>query len=379
MQHATTAPDTAPATLTRTDVARRHEQARRLLGQGDVDQGIALLGQLVAALPRSVQLRRHLALALHRSGRSDEALQALLDPSRVIPDAVSLLDDAAVVARQLGRHDTVVAVRRRSVELEPSPERWQLLAAACRRVGDAAGERDAMIGWATADPDDAVATHLAAARSGHTIERASAEYVTRLFDEYAASFDDHLAGLGYRAPVIVAEHLERALDGRRASVAADLGCGTGVLGPLVRDHMDRLIGVDLSEGMLERAIARGYDELVRADLVEFLSTSPDSFDALLSADTLNYLGDLEPVFVAARAALRAGVFVFTLEHDTDPNVAAGSDAGYRLCRSGRFAHDESYVVATLESAGFSDITVDHEILRHEGRDPVHGLVVTARR
>jgi predicted TPR repeat methyltransferase len=358
-------------------VARRHEQARRLLAHGHVDRGIAVLTQLVAELPRSAQLRRHLALALQRSGRSEEALQTLLDASRAIPDDVRLLDDAAVVARQIGRHDTVVAMRRRSIEIDPSPYRWQLLATACRRAGDTAGEGEAMVGWAAADPDDPVAVHLAAARNGETIERASAAYVAKLFDGYAAHFDDHLAGLGYRAPTIVAEHLERALAGGRAAVAADLGCGTGVLGPLVRDLVDQLIGIDLSEGMLERAVERGYDELIRSDLVEFLSTRPASFEALLSADTLNYLGDLESVFVAARAALRSGVFVFTLEHDTGAISTARPDSGYRLCHSGRFVHDESYVIDTLREAGFTEIRVDHEILRQEGRDPVHGLVVTA--
>lgn len=378
MQHAATASAEPPVSLSRADLAEHHDRARLLLGAGHVAEGIAVLRRLVAARPRSVQLRRHLALALHRSGRGEDALGALLDAIDALPDVVPLLDDAAVVARQLGRDDTVVALRRRAVALDPSPRRWQQLATACRRAGDDAGERDAMAGWSTADPGDPVAAHLAAARGGRHLERASSAYVTQLFDQYAVTFDDHLTDLGYRAPAVVADHLQRALRGALAARACDLGCGTGVLGPLVRPVVERLIGVDLSSGMLDRARGRGYDRLVQADLVEFLADHPASFDALLSADTLNYLGDLAPVFAAAHTAMRRAsnaVFVFTLERDDD--AAATDGSGYRLCRSGRFAHDEAYVRDEMAAAGFTDVRVVHEILRREGHEPVYGLVVTA--
>ena len=52
----------------------------------------------------------------------------------------------------------------------------------------------------------------------------------------------------------------------------------------------------------------------------------------MSADTLVYFGDLEPVLAAAAGALRPnGLFVFTLEH------AAGDDAASTTVWSGTAA------------------------------------------
>lgn len=42
----------------------------------------------------------------------------------------------------------------------------------------------------------------------------------------------------------------------------NLRCGTGLMGPLLRAHVDLLEGVDLSSGMIEKAKERGcYDKL----------------------------------------------------------------------------------------------------------------------
>ena len=52
-------------------------------------------------------------------------------------------------------------------------------------------------------------------------------------------------------------------------------------------------GVDLSAGMLERAVARsGYDELHCAELTSWLAEVNEQFDLLFAADTLLYFGDL---------------------------------------------------------------------------------------
>lgn len=52
----------------------------------------------------------------------------------------------------------------------------------------------------------------------------------------------------------------------------DLGCGTGLMGPLLRNHVaDSLVGVDLSAGMVVHARDRGcYDDLAVGELVEYL-------------------------------------------------------------------------------------------------------------
>ena len=87
----------------------------------------------------------------------------------------------------------------------------------------------------------------------------------------------------------------------------DAGCGTGLCGPLLAPYARRLVGVDLSERMLDQARARDvYDELVKGELTEYLAASAGTFDAIVSADTLVYFGPLEAVAEAAERALRPG-------------------------------------------------------------------------
>lgn len=46
-------------------------------------------------------------------------------------------------------------------------------------------------------------------------------------------------------------------QGAWAGRCVDLGCGTGLMGPLLRQHVSRMEGVDLSGGMVEQVRAWG--------------------------------------------------------------------------------------------------------------------------
>ena len=75
------------------------------------------------------------------------------------------------------------------------------------------------------------------------------------YDSFAASYEDRRGG-GYHAwlddqqAALVRHH---AQGGRLLEV----GCGTGLILERVNDAFDEVIGVDLSEGMLELARRRG--------------------------------------------------------------------------------------------------------------------------
>ena len=114
---------------------------------------------------------------------------------------------------------------------------------------------------------------LAASTGRHVPRRASDAFVVRTFDDFAASFEAKLESLSYRAPALVADTLADAglvPDGRLAVL--DAGCGTGLCGPLLRPYASRLVGVDLSSGMLEHARHKQiYTDLAQAELTEFLT------------------------------------------------------------------------------------------------------------
>ena len=103
----------------------------------------------------------------------------------------------------------------------------------------------------------------------------------------------------------------------RVSAAIDLCCGTGAAARLLRTQADRVVGVDVSQGMLDEAARRGGEvEWVRADALDLpyrdefeLATCFGAFGHILPRD--------EPRLVrsVARALAPRGRFVFaTAEH-----------------------------------------------------------------
>jgi len=232
--------------------------------------------------------------------------------------------------------------------------------------------------WLAQEPDNPyVLHHLAACTGEGAPRRASDAYVEKLFDNFAPTFDDKLASLHYRAPQVVADAVAAALPAPAAGLAvADIGCGTGLCGPLLRPWASRLVGCDLSGAMLERASGRGaYDELHKAELTAFLRERPDAFDLVVSADTLNYFGELGEVAEAAHGALRAGgTVVFTLEA-----LAAGEGATHKLQDNGRYAHDGAHARRVFETAGLRVDAPVQAVLREEKQLPVRGWLMVARR
>ena len=232
--------------------------------------------------------------------------------------------------------------------------------------------------WLAEEPDNAyVRHHLAACLGEGAPERASDAYVEQSFDEFAASFDTKLATLGYRAPALVAEALAATLPApARQLDIADLGCGTGLCGPLIAPWARRLSGCDLSAAMLELAQRRAvYDQLDKAELLAYLEAHRDAFDVVVSADTLCYFGALDGVAGAARGALRpGGQLVFTVEA-----LPEDDGASHRLLPHGRYAHARPYLRSVLDGAGFVRQRIVADVLRSEGGLPVHGWLVSASR
>ena len=208
-------------------------------------------------------------------------------------------------------------------------------------------------------------------------ERASDAYVEKLFDHFAPTFDAKLASLHYRAPQIVADAVAAALPAPASGlIVADIGCGTGLCGPLLRPWARRLVGCDLSGAMLERASQRGtYDELHKAELTAFLRERPGAFDLVVSADTLIYFGELREVAQAVHGALRAGgALVFTLEA-----LGADADGPHKLQDHGRYAHDGAHARGVFEAAGLQVDAPVEVVLREEKQAPVLGWLMVARR
>lgn len=218
-------------------------------------------------------------------------------------------------------------------------------------------------------PDAPSAQHLLAALRGDRRVSAPTEYTRAVFDSYAERFEQHLTtDLAYDGPRELRQLLDSAGSHRHFETALDIGCGTGLAGVAFQDIVTRLVGLDLSAGMLAKAATKGiYEQLFAIDAVAFLHQQEEIFDLVLCADALPYIGDLEPLFSSISQRLgRDGRFLCTTELATE--------GSYRLQTSARFCHSAEYVRECAESAGMTYLAGGEINLRREREDWIRGGV-----
>ncbi len=383
--------------------------------RGRSDEAVELIRAALEATPNHPDAHNNLGNVLKESGRLAEAEASYRRALACSPDHHNARANLAVVLEAQNRVDEAFATYRALLERAPhdAHAHWMLGRALCdhaecvedmqravqcfhrafeldnrnlavlqhlamtlyalKRKEEA---REVYRDWLSRDPDNPVPRHMLAACGGAPVpSRAGDEYVRDTFDRFASSFDQQLLQyLDYRAPQVLVGALKGVLPDASGTLAVlDAGCGTGLCGPLLRPYARRLVGVDLSAGMLEKARQRGdYDELAEAELTAYLQQHAGAYDLVASADTLVYFGDLAPVFTAARETLRPGGWLgFSLE--------ANEGEGIELSASGRYRHARRYVEDALRAAGFADLRIAADSLRKEAGQPVASWVVLARR
>lgn len=321
----------------------------------------------------------NLGRVLRRRGDLPAAEAALRQAIALHPEGVDAWFNLSTVLVKLGRTQESVLAHCKAVALYPMKlQARDNFIRALVTLGEVDEARRLYAEWLAEEPDNEIIRHHYAACGGLAVpERASDSYVQEVFDSFSNSFDEKLKHLDYRAPDLVAEALGRAVGPPpQRLVLADLGCGTGWCGPLVRPWASRLVGCDLSAGMLDKASAAGaYDELEQAELVAYLASHPQAFDAVISADTLCYFGDLSPVMAACQGALRpGGHFIYTVEA-----LTAAESGPHVLRPNGRYGHAREHLESTADRAGLPVLAIEPVALRREAGAEVRGWLVTLAR
>lgn len=344
--------------------------------RGRLDEAIAAYERAIALNPNHANAHSNLGVLLKAQGRSVEAEAAYRAAIRVNPEHIDAYHNLGILLAGQKRLQEAVACYCKVVTLNPThAEARRLLALAHCTLGQPEKAVEIFERWLQEEPDNPVARHMLAACTRQDVPpRASDAFVERTFDSFAASFDSKLAKLAYRAPALVSAMLEDSgIAAAKTLDVLDAGCGTGLCGPLVAPYARRLVGVDLSGGMLAQAREKNvYDEIVKGELTVYLQGCKDAFDVIVSADTLVYFGALEEVVTAAAEALRPqGLLIFTVEETAEVDTA-----DFCLPNHGRYNHTRAYVERTIAEAGLRSEIVRAE-LRLEAGVPVKGLVVRA--
>ncbi|HKD37167.1 MAG TPA: tetratricopeptide repeat protein [Pirellulales bacterium] len=345
---------------------------------GRLDQAVSAYRRAIALDPKSLDPHVGLAQTLLRAGDPAAAIDECRAALQIDPKHPTALQAMAVALAKIGDFRRAVEFQTAALVSQPqSAAMWHTLGNLLDESGQIEQAANAYRRAIQLDPQSIEAEYdLSALTETNAPRSMPHSYVIRLFDDFAPTFERRLVEeLEYHVPEAlreaVAPHLAEP-PGRSLEVL-DLGCGTGLIGRQFRDVAARLVGVDLSQGMLAAAAATGiYDELICDDVVEYMAKTDSRFDVILAADLFIYIGDLQPFFIASAKALRAGgLLAFSIE------TISGSP--YLLRRTRRYAHSLSYVTELADRYSMQVLESRPTAIRRGDGGSVAGHVIVVRR
>lgn len=382
-----------------------------LVKLGQPELALLRLDEALARDANALDALSHRGLALADLERYDAALACHDAVLRLQPESIASVFQRSLMLKQLGRYQELLDATKRLLELDAgSVDAWWLQAEALLRLSQQDAALAAFDKLLTLNPG----LHLAWAQKAGLLkdlgrhaqalaafEQALAcggdpqlngyfiasltglqtpsapprSYVEGLFDDYAEQFDHHLVNVvGYQAPDVLVQNL-KGIGKAQYSSALDLGCGTGLCGPLLRSQVSSLTGVDLSAQMLTKASslvmhdAAVYDALVQADVADYLHGTDQRYDLLISCDVFIYVGALDKVFEGAARVLKpGGLFCFSIERFE-------GESDFRLTSSQRYEHSEQYVRNLAAHFGFTIEKVLSQPIRQDQQHSIDGLYV----
>ena len=355
-------------------------RAAALISLGRFDEALAAADRSIGLLPTHAGAHSNRGAALSALERIEEAAQSYRRAIELDPASADAFNNLANLEQRRGNLDAAVDLYAKALAAAPNHphvhSNYGTAIYALHVVGRRAEAAERARVWRATYPESPTARHWAAALAGQPAPpRAEDGYVSSAFDLFAATFDSTLASVGYSAPEGIRAMLEEQWGKPEARFSTlDAGCGTGLAGLVLRPWSKRLEGVDLSQGMLAHAQARGiYDELRAGELVADLVAHRYAYDLIVAADVFCYFGVIDEALRAARAALRGGGhIVFSTE------TMLPDEAGEWVVRpSGRYAHARGYVEKAVAAAGLKPLQWRVESPRAEGGTPIPGLIVLA--
>lgn len=225
------------------------------------------------------------------------------------------------------------------------------------------------------DPGNSIVSHLLALCYQKKIpEQCTSGFVEQTFDIAANNFEETLKALGYSGPELTHDFLSSSDYKFQSLNILDLGCGTGMVGTMLKPYANVLTGVDLSQAMLDIAKAKDiYDKLYKNDIVEFLESTPTHYDLVSCMDTFVYIGNLEKLISEIYSHLTVGGTMIVSTEKTESNE------NYQLNISGRYSHNENYLKKLLNIHNLKILSMRDITIRMEAGYPLAGQFICAAR
>ncbi|CAN0005734.1 unnamed protein product, partial [Heterosigma akashiwo] len=231
-------------------------------------------------------------------------------------------------------------------------------------------------------------------------------YIKKLYNGYASKFEEHLVkDLRYQTPTVINALLQQVTEERgwnsTNNAALDLGCGTGLSGLAFKVHARSMVGVDLSEAMIEEARKKDiYNEVHVADVLGFLrekliqsenynppgedghSQPIHQFDLFIACDVFVYIGDLSEVMQTISLLVKnttlprgddsdqpSAIIVFSTEKQLS------GDTPFTLNDTGRYTHSKQYILDICRQNDLEVCKIEERTIRQNKGLPVLGFLV----
>ena len=250
--------------------------------------------------------------------------------------------------------------------LEPKyKDVWYHLGCAHMVAANIAAAKDAFAKALKLNPGNEEARYMLAITTGSAMPKADLpkhiplELLVQQYDELAASYTvDQEHTFKYEGHTQLTNAIRSSLvQGRVDHIILDLGAGTGLCAPLLRDTAAHITGIDISVNMLAEAAKvvddRGkkiYDALIKREAIEFITDGPDSsYDIVMAAGLVSYIGELQPFFEqSARILKTGGVLAFSAD--------SFEGTGFQFnAQTGRFGFSQYYLADLATRFGLTEV------------------------
>ncbi|MCK5116388.1 MAG: methyltransferase domain-containing protein [Candidatus Aegiribacteria sp.] len=149
------------------------------------------------------------------------------------------------------------------------------------------------------------------------IKQANIEYHSSMASTYNIEQPHYQAENTNRVEKIISDLAEKTDGGN----LLDIGCGTGFVIDIAKKYFDRVVGIDLTQAMLDE-INPAENVTVYIGDSEDMQFDDESFDVCTAYSFLHHLPDFEPTVNEVFRILRFGGYFYS---DADPNCFCFSE------------------------------------------------------
>ncbi|MBO7556009.1 MAG: tetratricopeptide repeat protein, partial [Alphaproteobacteria bacterium] len=232
------------------------------------------------------------AVFLHKQNRLNEALEEYRQAAIINPDSAEVSNNLGLLQRSLNNLPQAIDLLLNAFCLSPKKQEYAANLAETLTLYSRSNLPEASkiaAAWLQKAPNNPFAIQIDAALNNKNIAQ-NPTYSQQLFDIFADTYENTMQNINYNIPQKITSLITNKID-----TIVDLGCGTGLLGEKLKEKCSHLIGIDISEKMLQIAEQKNiYDKLIQSDIMQYSQNLPNN-SLVIAADVIGYIGDIKPL------------------------------------------------------------------------------------